>query len=185
MAKKKELETVAKIINQPLDGNACGVNVETKDNNYHVSFPYKRELIVAMKSIEGASFDKAQKAWTVPVTNYDAVKAGVENLRGLNDKLEFDHTVAVEAAKMKIAEVTVKDAFTRDNTRTTGEVIAITDHYVVQQTGKDKAVVHEKAALSAVPSIGQKPSLFYAKGLGLVQERKASAERTREVSPSR
>lgn len=177
MAKKKEVE---KAVAPTLDSDEGGVKIETKGEAFHISFPYKRELISAMRAIEGAAFDKEQKSWVVPTANQEAVKAGVENLRGINKSLDFDHTVAIEAAKLKFPDASVKDAFTRDNQRTTGAIVAITDHYVVQQKNAKEIVVHEKSSLDKGVEIGDTKSLYYSKGHCQVQERTARVEKVKE-----
>lgn len=177
MAKKKE--QVA------LDSDVGSVKIETKAEAYHITFPYKRELIMEMKSVEGASFDKEAKVWTIPAAGRDIAAKAVETLRNKNAELEADHVIAVAAAKAKLDDPKVKDAFTRDETRTTGEILAVTGHYVVQQTAKDKAVIHEKVAMSQEPEVGKVQSVFYKKGLGLVQERKPKAEKEKTAEMAR
>ena len=75
------------------------------------------------------------------------------------------------AASERLDGAVLKNAFTKDGTRTSGEVMAVNDRYVLQHTGREYFSAHRAAAFQDKPSVGQSVSVLYDKGRAQVQQR--------------
>lgn len=89
-----------------------------------------------------------------------------------------------------LGEVSLKDAFVAgkrlfeqvseanaERSRYAGVVVADTQFHVVQDIGRNAAVIHDKRNLDKLPAVGQRLSISYDNGLGSVLTRPASQDR--------
>lgn len=173
---QKMAEGMAKHMAKSLESSDGGVAVTYGEGTYGIHFPYNTRLIRQVKAIPGAAFDKEAKIWTVPLQEYDAIGEAVSNMRQTMKVHAAAREEIAEQAKGLVAGAVVKDAFTKDNSRESGPIIAANDFFVAQDRGKGVVSLHDKANLNEIPEVGMDKSIFYKKGLGIVQERKRAKE---------
>lgn len=75
---------------------------------------------------------------------------------------------AKQAAKRDYETVTVAN---KDKSRYMGQVVMETQYHVVQDVGRQAAVIHDKRDLEKVPAVGQRLAVNYEQGRGQVQDR--------------
>lgn len=167
---------MAKHMTRSLESSEGGVAVTFGEGKYGIHFPYNPRLIRQVKEVKGAAFDKEAKIWTVPLEEYDAIRDAVSNMRQTLHEQTQARADMAEKIKAINPEANVKDAFTKDNSRERGTIVAVNDYFVAQDRGNGVVSLHDKSSLSEVPEIGAEKSIFYKKGRGIVQEPKRSQE---------
>lgn len=157
-----------------LGNNVDGVRVVEQDGKYKIEFDYNPALSSRLQRIDGASFDREAKVWTVGTDKKEFVSRAVTEMRAevvadRNDRAELE-----AVANDKISGAKVKDAFTKDGTANTGEILAKNDRYVLQHTGKDYFALHRKAAFEQAPEVGKSLRVEYQKGKAVAGEKAQS-----------
>lgn len=190
------VERLARSLGEKVDG----VKVERLDSDrVSVQFGFNEPLQFRLrKGAPDAQFDKERAAYVIAAPEKDAARleALANTVSGM--RREF---VAQEREKEYIRDdlagwmdkaPDVRSANTRDGTKTTGSVVAITDRFVAQTAGRDSVVLHHKGALTregvdqADPKVdrNERVDITYAKGRGKVEparERERPAPSAREV----
>lgn len=157
-----------------LGNNVDGVRVVEQDGKYKIEFDYNPALSSRLQRIDGASFDREAKVWTVGADKKEFVSRAVTEMRAevvadRNDRAELE-----AVANDKIDGAKVKDAFTKDGTANTGDILAKNDRYVLQHTGKDYFALHRKAAFEEMPEVGRSVRVEYQKGKAVGSEKAQS-----------
>lgn len=157
-----------------------GVKVVEVDGQYKVSFDYNPALSQRIQRIDGAEFNREEKAWEVASDKKEFVARAVNDMRKevLADRADREQIETV--ANEKIDGAKVKDAFTKDGTSYIGKVLAANDRYVLQHSGKEYATVHRAASLSEKPEVGQNAKITYQGGRGQVAARSHSKSQGQE-----
>jgi len=92
-----------------------------------------------------------------------AQNVGREDLAG-----EWSLAKAQQSAKRDYETVTIAN---KDKGRYMGPVMMETQYHVIQDVGRQAAVIHDKRDLEKVPAVGQRLAVNYEQGRGQVQER--------------
>lgn len=173
---KRMAAGMAKHMAQSLESSEGGVDVTFSEGKYGIHFPYNTALMRQIKSINGAAFDKETKAWTVPLTEYDAIRDAVSSMRVTLKAQTEARADMVEKIKALRPEATIRDAFANDNSRESGPIMLVNEFYVAQDRGNGLVKLHDRAKLNSVPVAGEDKSIFYKGGRGIVQERRSAKE---------
>lgn len=88
--------------------------------------------------------------------------------------VETSFEEAFFAVKQRFESVTEANI---ERGRYAGLVVAETSFHVVQDIGRNAAIIHDKRNLDRLPEVGQRLSVAYEKGRGQVQERAAGKDR--------
>jgi hypothetical protein len=151
--------------------NVDGVRVVAKAGKFHVEFDYNPVLSERIARIDGAEFDKAAKHWTVGTDKKSFLVNAVIDMREEVVADKQDRAAMEAVAASKIDGVKVRDAFTKNGHADSGKILAKSNRYVLQHTGKECAVLHRTAALPYDLEIGKSARIEYQKGKGKITER--------------
>lgn len=159
-------------LDESLGKDVDGVKVEMGgDGKYKVSFDYSPALSGRIGRIEGAEFNKEEKVWEVAGDKKDFLARAVNDMRKEVVADQHDLREMESVASESLDGAILKSAFTKDGTRTSGEIKAVNDHYVLQHTGREYFAAHRADAFKEKPSVGQSVSVLYEKGRAQVQQR--------------
>lgn len=151
--------------------NIDGVRVRHENGKYLVEFDYNPALSDRIRRIDGAEFSNDVKAWTVGEDKKEFVVRAVSEMRREVIADREDRANLETLAGIKIDGVKVKDAFTKDGTMTTGQVLGRNDRYVLQHTGKDYVALHRASAFDDAPEVGRNIRVEYKGGKAKVVDR--------------
>jgi hypothetical protein len=161
-----------------------GVTVTQDGDKYKIAFAYNPALSERLNRVAGTTFDTEQKVHVADANLKTFVARAVNDMRreyvadrGEREKLEALANERIDGAK-------VHDAFTRDGQNYAGRVLAVSDRYVLQHTGRDHVALHRKDGLRGeVPEVGDSARISYKGGRGEIkgpqQERSQSQEHSR------
>ena len=185
--------------------DTLGVVFDTRDGVCHLSFPFSDHLRrLAKEKLPGMEFDPQAKAWLVPAGQAAQAEAAVVALRAERARMIADRQQVETAARAAVQDAKVKDAYKADNTRSSGPILAVGEFEMAQANGKNYVAIHETGILrqpvqgdlpdqtrwdAYKPTAGEKKSIVYKKGLGIVQdrapERSNAPERSRQPEATR
>jgi hypothetical protein len=160
--------------------NIDGVRVRHENGKYLVEFDYNPTLSDRIRRIDGAEFSNDVKAWTVGEDKKEFVVRAVSEMRREVVADREDRANLETLAGIKIDGVKVKDAFTKDGTATTGQVLGRNDRYVLQHTGKDYVALHRASAFEDAPEVGSNIRVEYKTGKAKVGDRGQSKSQAHE-----
>ncbi|MFC3110916.1 hypothetical protein ACFOFO_23675 [Undibacterium arcticum] len=149
-----------------LGKNVDGVRVVEQDGKFTVEFDYNPALTERIQRLDGADFDKTAKVWNIGADKKDFLVRAISDMR-LEVLADQNDRAAMEVvAQEKIDGVKIKDAFTKDGTFHSGQVLAKNSRYVLQHTGKEYVAIHRASAFNFAPEVGTNVRIEY-------QDRKA------------
>jgi hypothetical protein len=163
--------TQAEKLDATLGSMVDGVKVELADGKYKVSFDYNPALSARISRIADTQFNKEEAVWEVGADAKSFVARAVNDMRKEYVADQRDLREMEGAASERLDGAVLKNAFTKDGTRTSGAVMAVNDRYVLQHTGREYFSAHRAAAFQDKPSVGQSVSVLYDKGRAQVQQR--------------
>lgn len=157
-----------------------GVKVVAENGSYLVSFDYNPALTERIQRIDGATFDRESRSWSVPGDKQEFLARAVRDMRTEYAADKADRRDAEQLAHQKIDNANVRVAYTADGQAYVGRVVGVVGRYLVQHTGREFMALHRVSALDEKPSIGADVKIAYDKGRGRVAER--SREKAQEHS---
>jgi hypothetical protein len=183
-AKVTQNQTVEEKLDKSLGRAVDGVTVVRDGDKYKISFDFNPAMSDRINRVAGTTFDKEQKVHVADGNLKNFVARAVNDMRkeyvadrGDREKLEAIANERIDGAK-------VHNAFTRDGQNYAGRVLAVSDRYVLQHTGKDHVALHRKDSLKGdLPDVGDNARISYKGGRGEIkgpqQDRSQSQEHSR------
>lgn len=154
-----------------------GVFVGEREGQYVIKFDYNPALFSRLVRVDGVTFEREAKVWTVGTDKKEFVARAVADMRNEVVADKNDRAALETVAGNKISSAKVKDAYTKDGTTHSGEVVAVTERYVLQHTGKEYFALHRKEAFKEVPEVGKNARVEYQKGKAAPAEKSHSKGR--------
>ncbi len=148
-----------------------GVKVVPMAGSYQVSFDFNPALSERIQRVDGSTFDRDTKAWSVPADKKEFLARAVRDMRMEYAADKADRQVAEQLARDKVDNANVRPAYTADGQSYAGRIVGRSGRYVVQHTGREYMVLHRAAALDAAPAVGADIKVTYDKGRARVIER--------------
>lgn len=163
-----------------------GVTVTERGDKIGVAFDMNPVLMARIKRIAGAEFHPQDKVWEVPVGAKDFALRAAEDMRQevVASTKEVDMLRGV--AEQKVDGARVSPAFTKDGQEHFGEVIAVSDRFVLQKGGMANFKLHHRASLdNKSPERGSNISVKYSKGIGAVVDTEKKREQDKAMGQGR
>ena len=162
-----------------------GVTLTDRGDKIGLSFAIHPVLAERIRKVEGAAIHKDDKVWEVPKRNQEYALRAADDMRKEFVLDQKDIQLMGQIAEEKIDGAKVRQAFAKDGQRHFGDVIAVTDRYALQKTGRGEFALHHVSALSAKPAIGQNLSIVYNKGRGNVVDQNQQRAHDKAVGMAR
>ena len=171
----------------PLDGTDHGVTValEENGNSYLCAFEFYPRMPGIIAKVPGAAFIREEKAWRIPIEEYEALKKAVGDLRNEHQAAAQSRSSIEKNALEALPEAKVYRANTKEGAKTFGKVLAVNDRYIAQQGGDSRIVIHNRDQVKFIPQIGEDRIFSYgADGRALVRDNQKRSERKQEAGQS-
>ncbi|MDP3008223.1 MAG: hypothetical protein Q8N30_04030 [Methylococcales bacterium] len=174
----KSADEIAKDFDAALGNSVDGIKVVQAGDKYQVSFDYNPDIQHRLQRIADVEFNKDAGAWEVPLTHKEFVIKAVSDMRKeFSSDLNERYTLGL-VAEQKLDGAKVRDAFTKDGLAHYGNVIDVSERYVLQHGGQNEFKLHRKSALDQPVKEGQNLKITYEKGRGAVQDRKQEKDKS-------
>lgn len=169
-AKVTQSMTAEEKLEKSLGRAVDGVTVTQDGDKYKVAFDYNPAMSERISRVAGTTFDKEQKVHVADANLKTFVARAVNDMRkeyvadrGEREKLEALANERIDGAK-------IHNAFTKDGQNYAGRVLAVSERYVLQHTGRDHAALHRKDSLTGeLPEIGDNTRISYKGGRGEIK----------------
>lgn len=148
-----------------------GVKVVPIAGSYQVSFEFNPALSERIQRVDGSTFDRDTKSWSVPADKKEFLARAVRDMRAEYAADKADRQDAEQLARDKVDNANVRPAYTADGQSYAGRIVGRSGRYVVQHTGREYMVLHRAAALGGTPAVGADVKVTYDKGRARVNER--------------
>jgi len=174
----KSADEIAKDFDAALGNNLDGIKVMEVGDKYQVSFDYNPDIQHRLQRIADVEFNKNAGAWEVPLTHKEFVIRAVSDMRKEFNSDISERSSLAAVAEQKLDGAKVRDAFTKDGLAHYGNVIDVSERYVLQHGGQNEFKLHRKSSLDQSVTEGQNLKITYEKGRGAVQDRKQEKDKS-------
>lgn len=162
-----------------------GVTLTDRGDKIGLAFSIHPVLAERIRKVDGAGFNKEDKVWEVPKRNQEYALRAADDMRKEFVLDQKDIQLMGQIAEERIDGAKVRQAYTKDGMRHFGDVLAVTDRYALQKTGRGEFSLHHVSALSEKPQVGQNLSIVYNKGRGSVIDQDQQRAHDKAVGASR
>lgn len=176
--KIKSVEEKTKDFDAGLGSSVDGVKVVQAGDKYQVSFDYNPDIQHRLERIADVEFNKDLKVYEVPLTHKEFVIRAVSDMRkeyvtDLSERAELK-----SVAESHIDGAKLKNAYTKEGVPHSGDIIKVSDRYVLQHLGKGVFDLHRKNAFEQPVKEGQNLNISYKNGRAVAQDRKQEKDKS-------
>lgn len=165
---KASVADIAPDFDKALGKVVDGVKVLLTGNAYLVSFPFHPDMVKRLNRVDGASYDRERGATVIPVDKREFLVRAVNDMRSTFLKSMDERATLAQVAENSLSDAKVHDAY-RDGQATTGQIVGVSEHFVLQHVGKADFRLHYKSDLDVVPDVGKQARIKYENGKGKAQ----------------
>jgi hypothetical protein len=178
--KEKSADEISREFDETLGQRIDGVTVAATNGKFIVSFPFNQTMRQRLERVDKVEFKSEDKVFEVPAVNREYLVRAVSDMRNEFVADQKERAVLTQQAALKVDGPSVRDAFTKDDFSHSGQVMSVSDRYVLQHGGKDDFKLHRRDSLDLTPAVGENVKISYNKGRGTVDSK--SQEQSKEAA---
>lgn len=145
-----------------------GVKVVEVGDKFHISFGFNPELSARLNRVAGVEFNQEARAYTALVADRTFVERAVNDMRKIYVAEGAELREMSVEAERRMDGAKVLRPLVRGGQDYKGEVVAVSDHFVLQHTGREYFTAHRIKDLDRRPEIGEQVKVKYQASRGQV-----------------